>query len=108
MEFDVTQIDPATVKIYHDDPETGVPPLRWTIEDAATPYDDMTPEEPDGHDLEGDGILDLILHFDRKAVTPLLCEYETGDYVELYVTGTLLEEFSGTKIMGFDWVRIKK
>ncbi len=33
---------------------------------------------------------------------------ETGDYVELYVTGKLLEEFGGTAISGFDWVRIKK
>jgi len=107
-DFDVTQIDPATIMIYPDDPETGVHPIRWTYEDAATPYDDVTPEEANGHDLEGDGILDLVLHFDRKAVTPLLCEYETGDYVELYVTGNLLEEFGGTPISGFDWVRIKK
>ena len=68
----------------------------------------MTPEEADGHELEGDGILDLVLHFDRKAVAPLLCVYETGDYIELYVIGNLLEEFGGTPISGFDWVRIKK
>ena len=107
-DFDVTQIDLASLMIYHDDPENVVLPVRWTYEDAATPYDDMTPEDPDGHDLEGDGIQDLVLHFDRKAVTPLLCHHETGDYVELYVTGNLLEEFGGTPISGFDWVRIKK
>ncbi len=107
-DFDITQIDPETIMIYPDDPETGVSPVRWTYEDAATPYADMTPEEPDGHDFEGDGILDLVLHFDRKEVTPLLCDYETGDYVKLYITGNLLEEFGGTAISGFDWVRIKK
>lgn len=107
-DFEVTQIDPVSIMIYHDDPESGVSPLRWTYEDAATPFVPDPPEEPDGHDLEGDGYMDLVLHFDRKEVTPLLCDYETGDYVELHITGNLLEEYGGTPVSGFDWVRIKK
>jgi len=107
-DFDVTQIDPASIMIYHDDPGSGVFSLRWTYENAATPFVPDPPEEPDGHELEGDGYLDLVMHFDRKEVTPLLCDYETGDYVELYITGNLLEEYGGTPVSGFDWVRVKK
>jgi len=109
MDFDASQVDPVTVVIYLDDPESGASPLRWTWEDAATPYDDMTPDDPDGHDLEGDGFIDLVIHFDRQEVTGLgLCTYYTGDYVRLYITGSLFEEFGGTPISGFDWVRIKR
>ncbi len=69
----------------------------------------MTPDDPDGHDLEGDGFIDLVIHYDRQEVKGLgLCDYETGDYVRLYITGSLFEEFSGIPISGFDWVRIKK
>ena len=63
-----TDIDPATILMYKTGEEAGVAPIRWSYEDAATPYEDETPEDPDGHELTGDGVLDLVLKFD----TPVL------------------------------------
>ncbi len=110
-DFDVTTIDPGTVGLALS-LEEGAPtaaPLRWTYEDVATPYEDTTPDDPDGHELEGDGFLDLVFHFDRQEVVGLgLCEFGDGEYVKLYVVGNLFgENGEGTAIEGFDWIRIQ-
>lgn len=107
-DFDVSTIDPASVVVSLD-MDTGVSPVKWHYEDAATPYEDMTPDEPDGHELTGDGLLDLMLHFDRQEVVELgLCEYETGDFVRLYIMGFTGENGEGIPIQGLDWIRVKK
>ena len=108
-EFDVTTIDPASVMLHNETSENGVAPLRWSYEDAATPYPDETPDDPDGHEETADGIMDLVLKYDtQEAVAMLdLCEYDDWMYVRLFIRGNLLEEEGGTPIEGFDWVRIQ-
>jgi hypothetical protein len=102
-EFDVLKVDPWTVTL------EGVPPLRWSYEDASAPFDSSRPldsctscttDGPDGH-------LDLTLKFDRQEVAEALGEVEhMGCYI-LSVTGNLLEEFGGGGISGSDVIRVQ-
>jgi len=110
-DFDATTIDPGTVELALslEEGAATAAPLRWAYEDVATPYEDTTPDDPDGHELEGDGYLDLVFHFDRQEVVGLgLCEFGDGEYVKLYVIGNLhSEDGEGTPIHGFDWIRVQ-
>lgn len=112
-DFDVSTIDPSTIRITAEDDEgnllAGVAPLRWVIEDVATPFDQTNPDEPDGHAVDGDGIPDLVLHFDRQEVVEGcdLCRFGDKEYVKLYIIGNLLEEEGGTPLEGFDWIRVQ-
>ncbi|NIO36316.1 hypothetical protein GTO27_01285 [Candidatus Bathyarchaeota archaeon] len=105
-DFDVATIDPVSVKLKIEGVEEGVSPLRWSYDDVATPY---TGEPGGGHELDGDGYLDLVLFFDtQEAVSDLeLCEFEDGEVITLIVAGNLHEEFGGTPIRGHDYVRIQ-
>jgi len=97
-DFDVTQVDPATVRL------EGVEPLRWSIEDVATPYDihteegcmDCTTEGPDGFD-------DLTLKFKQKEVYAAIGSVYNRECKTLRLTGEL---FSGELIVGEDKVII--
>ena len=117
-DFDVTQIDPATVRIFRK----GVPnpikvaPLRWSLEDAGIPYEDVNGElnaydcleyYPDEFGVF-DGYLDLSLKFKAQEVVAALGEVYDGDVLLLQVTGELKEEFGGTGFVGEDVVVIIK
>jgi len=103
-EFDVMTIDPTTVKIYIEGIEEGVSPLRWSYEDAATPY---TGEPGGGHELEGDGFLDLVFHFDTQTVvTRLSLNQHVGETIPLIIMGNLYEDAGGKPIKGQDYVWI--
>jgi hypothetical protein len=109
-EFDVTTIDPASVMLYFEVVEEGdyASPLRWTYEDVATPYMPPNPDTAEGHEMEGDGYMDLVFKFSRVEVTGLMtCEEEDMSDWKLWLTGNLKEEEGGTAIEGFDWIRIQ-
>lgn len=95
-ELDVTAIDPASVLL------AGVSPLRWSLEDVATPAEDGCNE--DG----GDGYLDLVLKFDAQEVIAALGVVDDGQEIPLLLTGNLMVEYGGTPIMGEDVVIIVK
>jgi len=100
--FDVMTIVPESVRIYIEGIEEGVLPLRWSYEDVATPY---TGEPCCGHDLRGDGYLDLVFHFDTQTVVSTLHLYEhVGETVPLIIKGNLYVCF--TPFMGKDcaWI----
>ena len=100
--FDVTEVDPATVEL------EGVSPLRWALEDVATPDEpflgkvdcmDCTTDGPDGW-------LDLTLKFDVQEVVAALGDVEDGDCLVLTLTG---KKFGGADIdFGEDVVLILK
>jgi len=105
--FDVTQVDPATVKL------EGVAPLRWAIEDVATPSVECNTFGPDGY-------LDLTLKFDTQEILVklklstsdligeseiVLSDLEDGESLMLTLTGYL---YDGTPILGEDTVLIIK
>lgn len=97
--FDVTSIDPVTVTL-----DGVVVPLRWSWEDAATPYMDDT---DGGHDLEGDGYLDLVLLFDtQEAAEVLTWRGNVGETLPVIIKGNLFEEYDGSPIQGEDFVWI--
>jgi hypothetical protein len=115
QDFDVTQIDPATIML------EGMDPLRWAFEDVATPLETLiegvgpcfncTEEGPDG-------FLDLTLKFDTKSILstlgfsttvlveePLEIAPNDGQCVPLKLTGNLIDS-NGTPIWGEDKVII--
>jgi len=101
-DFDVTQVDPATVTL------AGVPPLRWTLEDVATPFEPLLGKEAaDECTTAGpDSVLDLTFKFDALALAAALGPVTDGDVLVLSLEGNLLEEFGGTPIVGEDVVVI--
>jgi hypothetical protein len=103
-EFDATQVDPASVEL------VGVAPLRWALEDVATPYEPYVGKQ-DAFDCTtagADGFTDLILKFKAQEVVAALGEVADGDVLVLPLTGTLKEEFGGQAFYGEDVVVILK
>jgi hypothetical protein len=103
-DFDVTQVDPATVAL------EGVAPLRWSLADVATPFEPFTgKEDPFDCTTEGpDGFVDLTFKFDAQEMTVALGAVSDGDVVILHLTGNLLPDFGGTPILGEDVIVILK
>lgn len=102
-EFDVTTIDPATVRL------EGVAPLRSALEDVATPFELLLGKEDcleDCNELKGDGIMDLTLKFKTQEIVFALGDVEDGECLVLELTGNLKDEFGGTPILGVDVVLI--
>jgi len=96
VEFDVTTIDPASLRL------KGIPPLRWSYEDVATPaIEDEVCECTTGG---ADGFTDLTVKFNKDDVIAAIGPVSDGDEVVLTVTGLLLD---GTDIVGADCVLIR-
>ncbi|MHC4673676.1 MAG: hypothetical protein ACYTBZ_14430 [Planctomycetota bacterium] len=97
--FDVSEIDPASISI------GGVVfPVRTpVIEDVGTPL--LDGEECECHELEGDGIDDLLIHFSRREVLLALGlnNMPPGTVVPITVSGELLD---GTLIEATDCVTL--
>lgn len=99
--FDVTTIDPGSITL------AGVFPLRWSLEDVATPYE-INPNECniyDCHELTGDGLVDLTLKFDSEEIAAATGDVYDRDCLVLELTGELK---SGLPIKGGDVVSILK
>jgi hypothetical protein len=100
-DFDVAQVDPTSLSL------EGVAPLRWSLEDVATPFGDDISDPPVATDCttEGpDGLTDLTLKFDAQEVVAALGAVGRGDVVVVTLTGELLD---GTPIEGEDVIRIQ-
>lgn len=103
----VTEIDIGSLRLL------GVSPLRHSLADVATPYLPMTgkSDRMSCNELGEDGLIDLVLHFDRDEVIGA-AEDLLGDDLEdravltFTLTGVLLEEFGGNQIQGEDVVWI--
>ena len=101
-DFDVTQIDPASIRL------VGVAPLRSSLKDVATPFEPLVGKE-DAYacnDFGADEFMDLTLKFDTQEVVEALGKVEDGEVLVLTLIGVLLEEFGGTPIEGADVVVI--
>lgn len=101
----VADIDPATVKL------AGIAPLRWSYEDAATPYAPYADKPQDRlacTTAGGDGTLDLVFKFDKTSLVAALggSSLTDGQVVTVPLTGEL---HGGGAISGEDvmWIRAK-
>ncbi len=92
-DFDVSQVDPASVRL------EGIAPLRWALEDVGTAGDPLAGP---------DGFTDLSLKFKTQEIVTALGDVNDGDVLALHMTGNLQEEFGGTAIVGEDVVIIIK
>ncbi len=96
-DLDVTQVDVESIQL------EGVSPLRWHLEDVATPFDPFVGKQ-DAFDCTEDGpdgFVDLTLKFDEQAIVSALGEVSDGEVLVLQLTGLLLD---GTDIVGEDVV----
>ena len=89
--FDVAEIDPSTIVLEED-----VPPLRWSIEDVASPPFDG--DVCDCTTAGGDGYLDLVLKFNSREVAAEI------PLIEIYLLELQGEKLDGTPISGADCV----
>lgn len=97
-------VDPASVKL------EGVSPLRWALEDVATPFLPLSGKTvaTDCTTAGPDGFLDLTLMFDNQAVAAALGPVIDGEVRVLHLTGNLKPQFGSTSIAGEDVVVILK
>jgi hypothetical protein len=103
-DFDVTQVDPASVML------AGVAPLRWAYDDVATPFEPFIGKvDPFDCTTEGpDGFMDLTLKFKSQEIAAAIGAVADGDVLVLPLSGNLMEEFGGTPIFGEDVIVILK
>jgi hypothetical protein len=108
-DVDATPIDVSSILLARGDgiggsvaPHEGPPGPHSVFEDVGTPFDG---EWCDCHDLAGDGITDLMMHFKTDDVVDSLGleSLPPGDLVELVVSGNLLD---GTAFTASDCVRL--
>ena len=117
-EFDVSDIDPATIRLVacdEEDPAAGVVPLRWDYEQVAQPAEDADCdcEACDEYNCwesaydgdVGDEYMDLTLKFDSVAVSAYLGDVDPG-CMKIKLVGTLKEEEGGTAFEGCDTLRL--
>lgn len=100
--FDVTQIDPASIRLM------GVAPIRSSLEDVATPFAVEITTCDSCTDLGPDGIMDLTLKFRTQEIVAALGEVNDEECIVLQITGNLKEDFGDDPILGEDVVRILK
>jgi sugar lactone lactonase YvrE len=100
--FDVTMVDPSSVRLQ------GVSPLRFAFEDVATPFTGALVSATSCTTAGTDGFTDLVLFFDKSAVSAALGPVTNGQVLVLTLTGNLLPSFGGMAISGQDVVVINK
>jgi hypothetical protein len=94
--FDVTTIDPETILL------EGIAPVRWCLEDVATPYDGA--EECGCTRLGPDGYMDLTLKFVKAEVAAFLgIDVVNNQVIPLTIAGNL---YDGREFEGVDCIRI--
>jgi parallel beta-helix repeat protein len=104
QDFDIMEIDPATIQLHVGGKMETVSPLSWSYEDVATPY---TGDEGGGHDQDVDGFTDLVLKFDiQEMINSLDLSDYAGETIPLVLDGNFFIETGGAPIKGKDYVWI--
>lgn len=103
-DFDISTIDPQSITL------AGVPPLRWSTGDVATPYEINYDECDinDCHELTGDGYVDLELKFDSQEIAAAIQDVYDRECLILELTGNLKTANGGLPFKGGDVVSILK
>lgn len=99
MQFDVTNIDPATIRLSRDGAAGECVPARWDYADVGSP---VIGSAPDCNDPHGDGLDDLVMQFPiRDLVSTLGLAGLLGEAVPLVLRGKIV---TGQGIEGTDQV----
>lgn len=94
-EFDVTLIDPSSLRLLGE-----VAPIRWDLEDVATPFNGVSCDDClDCTELGPDGLDDLTVKFKAQEIIAVLGDVEDGECILLELTG---ETIDGIPISGTD------
>ncbi len=103
-DFDVTTVDPASIRFSREGVEGDVPAVRWGYGDVAKP---LQCEKAECDGSEGDGYVDLKLKFKTQKLVKTLQLWDVaGQTVTLTLTGNLKEEFGGTPFTGQDSIKV--
>lgn len=103
-DFDAALIDISSLTIARADgigdsvsPNEGPPGPHTTLDDVATPFDG---ELCNCHDLDGDGITDLVIHFSTPQIVEAmqLENLPDGSQIELVISGMLTDTTPFTAI----------
>lgn len=112
-DFDVSNIDPSTVAIFHefeDDVVGEAFATHWSYEDVATPYEGELDDIMDCTTEGSDGFTDLVLHFKTQDVVEAYGDYladmDKKDMLILEVKGQLDDD--GPSLYGKDVMKIVK
>jgi hypothetical protein len=103
-DFNVKDIDPATIVLSREGIPGGVAPLRYNYADVATPF---AGELCDCNSLYGDGYKDLTLKFKKtEVISELLLAEVAGQTIPLTITFSLKEDKGGTDYSAEDCLKI--
>lgn len=91
-DFDAMYVDDITIRLTMEGSAMEIEPLRWAYEDVSS---DFAP-------YEGDGYLDMILHFDMEDVLALIGPDPEG-VIELIIIG---EDMGGLAFRGTDVILV--
>jgi hypothetical protein len=89
----------------------GVAPLRWAYIDTTSPFEPYLGKQDCNEDCDElcpDGLLDLIINFDKQEIIAAFGYVEDGECLTLHLTGKLKDEFGGTPVVGEDVILILK
>ncbi len=105
-DFDVSSIDPSTIRISRPGESAGASPIRWSIEDVSMPFDG---DPCECHEAKKDGHADLMLKFRTEEVVALLeLRSYSGKTVPVIISGSLKRDRGGNAIEGQDCLKILK
>jgi len=101
--FDITTVNTSTILITREGyEEVGVAPIRWSVEDVATPYIPEDEYDCGCHELGGDGYIDLTFKFKTQELVKTLNLTEVmGETIPLTLTGNFND---GTPFEGKDYI----
>ncbi len=105
-DFNVKDIDPATIMLSREGIPGGVAPIRYNYADVATPFEG---ELCDCNRLYGDGYKDLTLKFKKtEVISELLLAEVAGETVPLTITFSLKQDKGGADYSAEDCLKILK
>ena len=110
-DFDVTAIDPESVSLRLKGSDVTVAPIRWALEDVATPFEFSDGKEDcleDCNDMGPDGFMDLTLKFQTQEVIAALGEFSARECLVLEVRANLTDDQNGGTFIGEDVVLMLK
>jgi hypothetical protein len=108
-DFNIKQIDPASIRLTREGVGVEVAPLRWSYSDAGAPNEDFDPTSCNCGVFKRDRNMDLVLKFNVQEVVNYLKLADVVDQTRpLTITGNLKDEFGGAPIRGEDCIKVSK